>query len=169
MDAILITQPTPDLRTFLGVVSGALGYSPATAADACRRKMSETEKFLSYLAAVRDPDAPAGFNDGLLAHASFSLLLAAPEAEMLSILSHASGMPFVVSNTLVRGISLVILTGTLSQWKEAIASGLSAVSNARPCYNKLYTIFVEVGINVWIDYRVTTAKDKCLLLTYHPK
>ena len=168
MDAILVTKPAYDLRAFLEVTHGALGYSPAESADACRRKLSDTERFISYLAAVRDPGASCGFQDGLLSHASFSVLLAAQESELLAILSCASGMTFVTANTTVRGISIAVLTGTLSQWKSAIADGLSLDSQARACYTKLYTLFSEEGINIWFDYKVSTGKDRYLLLTYKP-
>lgn len=167
VDALLIQTPTFNFGTFLSVLHGALGYSPATASDASSRKLSDVERFLSCLAAVRDPDASCGFEGGLLAHASFSILLAAPDVGMLDILSYASGMPFVVVPTISRGVSIAVITGTLAQWKDAIATGLASGSSARECYTKLYALFIDEGLNVWSDYRVSS-KDQYLLLTYHP-
>lgn len=165
---MLIKSPSFNFQAFLGVAHSALGYSPAAASDASSRTLSDTERFLSCLAALRDSDASVGFPVGLLPHVSFSMLLAAHESEILDILSYASGMSFVVSPTLVRGVSISVLTGTLAQWRDAIADGLVAESKARQCYTKLYSIFIDEGLNVWQDYKVGTGKDQCLLLTYHP-
>ena len=63
------------------MASGALGYSPAAASDSCSRQLSDAERFVSLLAAVRDSEASCGFIDSLLSHVSFSILLAASEVK----------------------------------------------------------------------------------------
>ena len=56
-DAVLIQEPRIDFTTFLGLSHKMLGYSPAAAADASRRELTDAERFLSCLAALKDPDA----------------------------------------------------------------------------------------------------------------
>ena len=166
MDAVFIAKPCFDFNSFLGITGSALGYSPAGASDASVKKLSDAERFISCLAAVRDSEALAGFQEGLLTHISYSILLAAPESAILDILSYVSGMSFIVVNTVVRGASIIILTGTIEQWKNAIADGLSCKSKVRAYYTILYRLFIQERLNVWKDYRVNTGRDKCLLLTY---
>ena len=88
---------------------------------------------------------------------------------MIDILSYASGMPFVFSTTLVKGASIIVLTGTLAQWKIAIADGLTAESKVRGCYTTLYGLFIDENLNLWVDYKVSAGKDQYLLLTYSGK
>ena len=85
-DAVLIQEPAVDFTTFLGLSHQMLGYSPARAADASPRELTDAERFLSCLAALRDPEAPAGLTANLLAHVSFSVLVAADERDLLDIL-----------------------------------------------------------------------------------
>ena len=82
VDAILIQRPAIDFAKFIGLSHKMLGYSPASQADASRRKLSDAERFLSCLAAMKDSDASAGLSPHLLAHVSFSVLLAASEREI---------------------------------------------------------------------------------------
>ena len=165
-DAILVTQPNVDFRTFLGISHKILGYSPAQQADACRRELSDAERFLSCLAALRDPQAPVGLPPSLLAHVSFSVFLAADERDMLDILQFAASMPFVMAETLARGVLAAVITGTLAQWRDAVKSGSSptAEPSVRYCFNKIYGLFNAVGLNVWGDFRSREAPDQTFYL-----
>ena len=85
-DAVLIQVPSIDFRTFIGLSHKVLGRSPAASSDACRRELSDAERFLSCLAAMRDERAPVGLSPHLLKHVSFSAFIGADERDMLEIL-----------------------------------------------------------------------------------
>ena len=122
-EVLLITTPAVNFRAFLGACLQVLGYSPARSADASPRELSEPEKFLSCLAALRDQKAPAGLAPNLLSHVSFSVFVVADERDMLDILERCAGMPFVTAETTVRGVTAAVVTGTLAQWRDAVAAG----------------------------------------------
>lgn len=151
-EAVLITEPSVDFTTFIGIANKALGYSPASAADASHRKLSVAEKFLSCLAALRDKTAPAGIPPNLLSHVSFSVLVIADEADVLDILEASSGMAFVRAATVARGFEIAVITGTLSQWRDACTSGMTPAveSSVRLLFSKIYAQFEKRGLShVW--------------------
>jgi len=164
-DAVLIQVPSIDFRTFIGLSHKVLGRSPAASSDACRRDLSDAERFLSCLAAMRDERAPVGLSPHLLKHVSFSAFIGADERDMLEILQLA-GMPFVVVETIVRGVQAAVLTGTLSQWRDAVVSGCgkAAPTPVRHCFNKLYGLFAATGLNVWGDFTPRSQTDQTFLL-----
>ncbi|MGD0897607.1 MAG: hypothetical protein ABR915_07205 [Thermoguttaceae bacterium] len=165
-DAVLIQVPSIDFRTFIGLSHKVLGRSPAAPSDGCRRELSEAERFLSCLAAMRDERAPVGLSSHLLRHVSFSAFIGADERDMLEILQLCSGMPFVVAETIVRGVQAAVVTGTLAQWRDAVASGCSksVESSVRRCFNKLHGLFTGAGLNVWGDYTPRSGPDQTFLL-----
>jgi hypothetical protein len=164
-DAVLIQVPSIDFRTFIGLSHKVLGRSPAAPSDACRRELSDAERFLSCLAAMRDERAPVGLSPHLLKHVSFSAFIGADERDMLEILQVA-GMPFVAVETIVRGVQAAVVTGTLSQWRDAVVSGCSKGTSTpvRHCFNKLYALFTAAGLNVWADYSPRGQADQTFLL-----
>jgi hypothetical protein len=164
--AILISQPSIDFRTFIGLSHQALGRSPAASSDACGRELSDAERFLSCLAALRDKRAPVGLSPHLLRHVSFSAFIAADERDMLDILQLCAGLPFVAVETIVRGVQAAVVTGTLSQWRDAVASGCAkgVPTPVRHCFNKLHGLFTAAGLNVWGDYTPRNAPDQTYLL-----
>jgi hypothetical protein len=165
-DAVLVQVPSIDFRTFIGLSHKVLGRSPASPSDACRRELSDTERFLSCLAAMRDEHAPVGLSPHLLTHVSFSAFIGAGERDMLDILQLCAGMPFVVVETVVRDVQAAVVTGTLSQWRDAVASGCGAgiESSVRHCFNKLHGLFTAAGLNVWGDFTSRSAPDQTFFL-----
>lgn len=165
-DALLIQTPAIDFATFLGLSQQALGYNPAAAADASPLERSDAERFLTCLAALRDRRASAGLAPHLLTHVSFSVLVAADDRDMLDILQVAAGMPFVVTDTLVRGIQLAVITGTLAQWQNAVESGCARESelNVRAFFNRVTTLFETAGLNVWKDFESHPLQDRTFYL-----
>lgn len=148
---MLIQRPQVDFAAFLGIASDALGYSPSRKADACGRKLSDTERFLICLESLIDPDKPAQRIGLCDSHASFSVLIAADERDLLQILEIASGMHFVTTETRVRGINLTIITGTLAQWRVAVINGTRVRGECQACYCKVLQLFEQAGLNVWND------------------
>ena len=153
-EAILIQQPHVDFNAFLGACHKVLGYNPSKRSDATNRQIHEAERFLSCLSAVREESAPVGLSPSLLAHVSFSVLVVTQERDMQDILQYCSGMPFVVADTLARGMQVGVITGTLAQWRDAIASGCEAAAEetVRRLFNKILGLFEASRLNVWADY-----------------
>jgi hypothetical protein len=151
--AILITRPSIDFGTFLGLSQQILGYSPSETVDASPIELSDAQRFLECLASLKDRKTQ-GFTPHLLTHVSFSVLAAADDRDMLDILQTASSMPFVVTDTRVRGVQLSVISGTLAQWQDAVVSGSSRGSqlNVRTFFNRVMRLFEEVGLNVWKDF-----------------
>ena len=170
-EVLLITTPAVSFAPSSAACLHVLGYSPPRAADASSRELSEPEKFLSCLAAICDQKAPVGLAPNLLSHVSFSVFVVADERDVLDILERCAGMPFVTAETTVRGVTAAVVTGTLAQWRDAVAAG--SVNERRaartPGFNKVYGLFCGAGLNVWSDYRAREAPDRTLLLEYKPQ
>ena len=163
-ECLLITTPAVNFRTFTGACLQVLGYSPLRAADASPRELSEAEKFLSCLAAFGTRRPRPASPPNLLSHVSFSVFLVADDRDLLDILERCSGMPFVTADTTVRGVTAAVVSGTLAQWRDAVAAG--SVRNVEPSvragFNKVYGLFCGAGLNVWGDYRTREAPDQTL-------
>lgn len=144
-DVVLIQSPAIDFSLFLGLSHKVLGFSPAESADASRRNLSDTERFLSCLASLRKPTA--SLPKQLLAHVSFSAMIVANDADMSDILEIAN-MPFVTADTLARGVKLAVVTGKLSEWRNAVVNGSAAdvEPTVRLMFNKLFALFSQQGL-----------------------
>jgi len=153
--AAIIQRPAIDMTTFIGISHKVLGRSPAASIDACPRKLSDAERFLSCLATLRDPEARAGLQPNLLTHTMFSLFLVADERDILDIIACTAGMPVVFTETLVRGTMAAVITGTLGQWRDAVKTGSNpdAEHNIRHCFNQIFNLFVGEGLNVWGEFK----------------
>jgi hypothetical protein len=159
----LVTTPTVNFPSFLATSDTILGYSPARAADASRRDLSGPEKFLSCLAAFKDQNARVGPtpNAKFLSHVSFSAFVVAEERDMRDILECCSGMSFVTTDTLISGVLAAVITGTLAQWRDAVAAGFvhEAEQTVRAGFHKIYGLFLGMNLNVWSDYDIRDATD----------
>ena len=162
VEAVLITGPAIDFATLLSLAHDALGYNVASVADASHRKMVDAEKYLFCLAAFKEEDGELTPN--LLAHVSFSVLVIADERDLLDILEQTSGMSFVRAETTAQNVNLAVLTGTLGQWRDAVASGTNEIAApmARTCYSKILLLFDRAGLAaVWSNFERRTAPDRC--------
>jgi len=168
VEAVLITGPAIDFDTLLIVTRDALGYSIANAADSSYRKMVDAEKFLYCLAALKEFKEEAGeIAPNLLAHVSFSVMVIAEGLDLLDILDQTLGMAFTRGETSVSNVNLAVISGTLGQWKTAVASGTNedAPPTVRACYSKILLLFDRAGLlSMWNDYDRTTAPDRNGLL-----
>jgi len=156
VEAVLITGPAIDFATLLSLTHHALGYNIASAADASHRKMVDAEKFLSCLAAFKEELAEITPN--LLSHVSFSVLVIASERDLLDILERA-GMSFVRAETTAPDVNVTVLTGTLAQWRNAVAAGANenAPVTVRTCFSKILLLFDRIGLtSVWSDFERRT-------------
>ena len=166
-EARFIVKPDINFATFVGLSQQALGRSPATKVDASALHPSETERFLSCLAALRDPHAPVGLSPHLLAHVTFSILVAADERDMFDIMQVVAGMPFVVTDTVLRGVQLSVITGNLNQWRDCVISGsvTKVEYNVRAFFNSVMQLFIVNGLDIWKELKRTSVKDGTFLLT----
>lgn len=146
--AAIITAPHLNQNIFLPVCQNMLGYSPARAADAAN--LTGVPHLMSILAAFKNKNTPATIKAARdiydLIH--FNCLIAADDYDMISILEVLSGMPFVATETLVRGVQAVVVGGTLHEWRDAIYRGcrLDQTTQVRACFDKLYLQFVQLGL-----------------------
>jgi hypothetical protein len=169
---LLISQPNIDFTTFLGLAHKVLGYSPSANVDQSRLDHSDAERFLSCLAALRDPNAPAGITPNLLAHVSYTVLMMADERDLIDILEATAGIPVVTSETLARNVMLAILTGTLAQWRDAVVSGSTRAAefNVRQTFCQIMSLFEQAGLGkVWKDYQSKPLDDNTFYLEYKPR
>lgn len=173
VEVVLISNPAIDFDTLLSIAHEAMGRNIADAADASPRIMTDAEKFLSCLAALRDENRDDNgtitsvitplIAPDLLRHVSFSILVIAEEHDLLAILEIASSMTFVRTETTAPGVSIAVVTGTLAQWKYAVVSGTDdrVSSVARTCYSKILLLFDRAGLtSVWNDYDRIAAPDR---------
>jgi hypothetical protein len=168
LEVFLVTTPKVDFPAFVGACTEVLGYSPAKAADASGRDMTDVERFLSCLATIRNPEARASFAPDLsfLPHVSFSVLVVADERDLFDIVERCVGMSFVTAETTIRRVRAAVVSGTLAQWRDAVIAG--SVREIEPSvrfgFNKLYRMFYGAGLNVWSDYRTREMDDNTVLL-----
>lgn len=169
VEVVLVTKPAVDFLALLKLTQDALGFNIASNADSSHRKFSETEKFLSCLASLKDEEGVITTN--LLSHVSFSVLIIADERDLIDILERTSGMSFVRAETTVSSVDLAVLTGNLAQWRDAVAAGTSESTppTVRTCYSKILMLFDRAGLtSVWSNFDRRNAPDRSgFLLEYH--
>jgi len=169
VEAVMITEPSIDFTTLLSLTYDALGYNIASASDASHRKLVNAEKFLSCLGAFKEQDGEITPN--LLSHVSFSILVIADEHDLFDIVDQTSGMSCTRAETMVPNINVAVLTGTLAQWRDAVASGTDEATppTVRTCYSKILLLFDRAGLtSVWSNYERHSAPDRSgFLLEYH--
>lgn len=168
--AVLIQRPNIDFSTFLATCFEMFGYSPSSASDANHRQLSDTERFLSCLSAMKDQNAPVSLPPHLLSHVSFSVLIATDERDILDVVECCSTMSCTTAETVSRGIQAAVLTGTLLQWRTAVLSGCSSgvEPSVRYLFNKILGIFEANNLAVWTDCSRRDAPDGCTLLLEGP-
>jgi len=80
-----------------------------------------------------------------LFHAGFMII--ADERDMSEILELA-GMPSILTETVERDMAQVFISGSLSQWRDAVMRGcqLEVSREARHTFNLIYTQFKTIGL-----------------------
>ena len=164
-DAVLITTPAIDFSTLIGLSYQALGYSPSATADASPFPLSDTERYLACLGAMKDKDAPVTLPPHLLAHVSFSVLVAAQKEDIYDLLEICSGMPFMQTDTLARNVQFAVVTGTLAQWREAVIAGCQpeVLESVRMLCTTILHRFETARLRVWDDCNRKQAGHALLL------
>jgi hypothetical protein len=99
-------------------------------------------------------------------HAGF--LIASEERDCAEILELA-GMPSIRVETVERGIFALFISGSLSQWKDAVLRGCqsNARRETRHVYNQIYTKFKDMGLaGIFSVKSKQHPRDNTFLLEY---
>ena len=163
--AMIIQRSVLDTPVFLGACIEMLGYSPARGPDA--QKLEEMAHSLSCLTAFKDRDATPGVKESKGIYELFSIgcLIIADERDMQDILEVA-GLPFIFTETTVRGIQAAVVSGTLQEWRTAILKGCAktAPQYIRICYDTIYLQFRSIGLEGVFDRSQRILDDNTFLL-----
>lgn len=161
-----ISQPSVEFGVLLQACDEILGHKVTHGVDSTSKRLSDSERFLSILSAMRDAEARVGFPPNLLTHVSFSVLTVASDVDMMDILEACSGMAFTHAETKMRGILVSVITGTMQQWRDAIVTGTQhSQATIRAGFNQLHDLFVQVGLgSIWNDYEQKPQDDGTYLL-----
>ncbi len=102
-----------------------------------------------------------------LFHAGF--IIAADERDCAEILELTS-MPSVVTPSIERGISLMFIAGTLTQWRDAILKGCQREigTEVRHTFNLVYTEFKNIGLEGSFNFKSIGGRDRTFLLEFKP-
>jgi hypothetical protein len=159
-----------DLAHFLPLSRDILGYSPAKAADGVTVPLQDLPHQLACVAAFKDeqtlPTVRAAAPQFDLFYAGF--LIAADERDMLEVLEVAS-LPFTYTNTLIRGVDAAIISGSLSQWRDAVKLACHPKTNlsrgAHYTFSVIYQLLCKEGLKgMFDDLQATKQSDHTLLL-----
>jgi hypothetical protein len=160
-NVVLIIQPQLNQGTFLTLCSEMSGQSPARKADVAG--LTGIPHLISTLAAFNDSPESDVFN--LL---QFGCLIASDERDTPEILEVASGMPFALVDTIIRGTQAILMCGTLQQWVSAVARGCrkDQETSIRICYDKIYLCFCQQGLGFAFSGTKHDLPDHTFYLTY---
>lgn len=103
-----------------------------------------------------------------LFHAGF--LIAAEERDCAEILEFA-GMPSILVETIERGIFAMFISGSLTQWRDAVLRGCQSTARreTRHVYNQIYTKFKDMGLaGIFSVKSKPHPRDTTFLLEYKP-
>lgn len=167
----LIVQPAVAFDILLRACDDILDHKVTEAVDSSIKRLSDTERFLSILAAMPDENAPVSLSPHLLTQVSFSILTVASDVDMMDILESCAGMPFVHTETKSRGILAAVITGTMQQWRDSVVAGTKHTqATIRAGFNQIHDLFVQVGLcSIWNDYEQKPQEDGTYkLLEYKP-
>lgn len=161
------------MNTLMSACAQMFQHNVAEAVDKDKRKLADAEKFLSVIKAMQEPGAPVGLPSELLGHVTFSVLTVATNWDMLEFFAVCSGLQQALAETKERDIVVAVTTGTLGQWRDAVALGCSDQQKPaiREGFNQLHSVFVANGLSaVWRDFDRRPAADKqTFLLIEHDR
>ena len=156
MSALLITTPQVDFNHFLAAGHKMTGRSFAMAADKAARSMCDVEKFLSCLSVMEGGQGQA-FSPQFLPFVSLTVLVWGDERDLLDVLA-ICGMKFIVFDTVTRGIQGAVVTGNLSQWRDAVIGGLQEhqQSGVQEVFRHIQMRFEQHGLGLWQGIKKTS-------------
>jgi len=161
---VLVQFSDLDLKSFLPACRQATGRKMSASADA--KGHTPPLHHMICVAAMKNEDA--GPRDCIQYKQFFQagFLVVADSRDMPEILEVAS-MPSVLVDTIDRDLSMAFVTGTLSQWRDALVRGCSKSTSrtTRKIFTAVYSKFKSIGVASIFDLKSTThSVDNTLLL-----
>jgi hypothetical protein len=168
VELVPIVIPQIDWSKLLGIANQVLGASISSSFDAAKiptgpRAFVVSMNDLNLTTPALDIDVAA------LRHLSYTFLAVVLEGTYLAIVEEASLLVFTSSVTTRPGIRVVIVSGNLLDWKEAVAccSG-SSNPDVKEFGVKAQKFFESVGLgDIWKHYFRITQPDRTLKLVHH--
>lgn len=149
VDVALIMRTQIDMNSYLGLSRKLLGYSPASRADAANPQLKPVPHELACLLGFKNKEASPALELTEQFHDlySFGFLIGADERDMPAILE-AAKMPYILEDTIIRGIQIAVVVGTFRQWICAVRRACvpSEDQMVRLCFDKVYLIFEKLGV-----------------------
>jgi len=169
--SIFIAQPNVSFDILLKACADTLDHKVTESIDNTLKQLSDSEKYLSILAAIRDANASVNLTPNLLTHITFSVLTVATDVDMMDVLEACSGMAFTHAETKMRGGLIAVITGTMQQWRDAIITGSQHSQGIiRGGFDQLHDLFIQAGLGtVWNDYESQTQSDGTYKLIEHKR
>lgn len=133
MDALLVSTTLPDFDRLVGWTHQALGRSIAQKAD--HQRLQGVEKYVACLLEL-------GADPNHFIHLGFQII--ADERDMVGILQIIA-LPFAEVETVRRGYSYAIVSGSLGQWREAVLNGLQ--SDFKPLFTSIDSQIKALNLN----------------------
>lgn len=161
-----------NLQAFIEDTSVDLGYNTAAPADNHKGKLSHWAKALATLAYFNDKSSNSAIktlreNRGVLMHLSFSFLIEQPAQDgsnpgSIFNIAERIGLSTLTSENR----ELIVLTGNLYEWRQAIYDGCID-KRTRETFNQILKIFDSIGLgDNWSDFRRKSLPDKTFLLEH---
>lgn len=149
VDVALVLRTQLDMSMFLGITNKLLGYSPAAKADAAIPTLKAIPHELSCLLGFKNRDSSLDLEQTEQFHDlySFGFLVGADERDLPLILETGK-MPYILQETMIRGVEVAVIVGTFRQWQAAIkrACKPEVAQRTRLCFDKIYLIFEREGL-----------------------
>jgi hypothetical protein len=152
-EVVLIQQPAVNFDLLLQLAHQALGYSLAETADATRKRLSDSQFYLSCLAAIGERGAETDVNSLLLDHLSFGMLIVCERHDVAALMTCLSGLACSSAATVRDDVLLFVVSGSFRRWEQFVRCGLSNKTSARSMQTigeKVLAIFDSLGLGgVW--------------------
>lgn len=152
----IISKPNVDWHTLLKVTHEGTGKKLAAYVDGSNRPFTDDQKFASCLSTLIGQD-PATTLPMVQTHLHFTGLLVCGELDLIDVLQAGNKLAHLSTpSTKARGVSITVLSGLLSDWRDAVISGLRQPPT-QPIYETIYRTFVGAGhAAAWAGYREIT-------------
>lgn len=137
----------PDLASMGYITQQSLGNSITRPVDSSRLKLSEPHKFLLCLRELGGGGSE--FTSSLLQHAFLSAMFLVLEDYVSEVVSTV-GMACSIHDTRNRDYRLVVASGSMLQWREAIVLGLNSQRrDCRDIFEKVQQELNGMNLRLW--------------------
>lgn len=163
----LVQFSSLDLTKLLPLARQGLGRSISEVADSI--DSNPPLHHMLCIANLKEPDLKPSAASVVpylnLFHAGF--LIACHERDAAEILE-ICGMPCMMTESIERGISVVFITGTLTQWKQACLRGCvpTTTREVRRTFNLIFGEFNKIGLGRIFEVKKVERTDNTFLLEY---